>query len=147
MPWYRVFAAAEGAPALADIEVCLAGAGVPAARAFAEEADWAHARVQAGDVTVEIDRYQIGEEGIRVELNSWAAVLETREDDPLARGLMERVIQSKQLFYIEEPDLSSARGVCVLLSRGLARLADGFYQVDDEGFFAADGTLLIAEVA
>jgi hypothetical protein len=143
MTWYRVFAAAERAPALADIEACLAGAGVPVSRPFeTDEGVWACLFV--GELTVEVNRYQADEEGIRAELNSWAAFLETCEDDPRSRGLMERVIQSRQLFYIEEPS-PAAREVCALLSRCLARLADGFYQVDDEGFFAADGTLLVAE--
>jgi hypothetical protein len=31
------------------------------------------------------------------------------------------------------------------LCRFLARATDGFYQVDDEGFFEADGTLLVKE--
>jgi hypothetical protein len=113
--WYRVFCASEATPA--DTCGCLAGA---------------------------VHHYRADEEGIRAELNSWAAYVETFEQAPRHRELMERVIQSKQLFYFEEPS-PSAREACVRLSRHLARLAGGFYHVEDEGFFDADGTLLIAE--
>jgi hypothetical protein len=146
MKWYRVFCASERVPALADIEACLAGAGVSASHSPAEEADWVWLRFQAGEATVEVNRFRADEEGIRAELNSWAAFLETCEHDPRHRELMERMIQSKQLFNIEEPS-ESAREVCVQLSQCLARLADGFYQIDDEGFFEADGAILIADSA
>ena len=94
---------------------------------------------------VSVERYLADEEGIRNELNSWAAVLETCEPQPAALPLMERTIQSKQLFVVRSsaphPDSPAAHLVC----RTLAGLSGGFYQVDEEGFFDAAGTLLVRE--
>jgi hypothetical protein len=35
--------------------------------------------------------------------------------------------------------------VCVALARFLAGVTDGVYQVDDEGFYSADGVLILPE--
>src|SRR6187200_538644 len=117
MKWYRVFARSDVLPAPA---------------------------VLAGAEGVAVSRYGADEDGIRAELNSWAAFLETCDESPRQRELMERAIQARQLFLLEEPS-PEARPLCVGLSRRLAALTGGFYQVDDEGFFSADGTLLVAE--
>ena len=95
---------------------------------------------------ITVERFGADEEGIRAELNSWAAYLETHESSPHHLPLMERTIQSRQLFTVERPDdeASSAR-LCEALCRHLAGQTGGFFQVDEQGFFAADGTLLVGE--
>src|SRR5689334_1570405 len=91
-----------------------------------------------------VERFGADEEGIRAELNSWAAFLETC-DGPHAVPLMERAIQTRQLFTIHDPAGDRPDPGCVALCRRLAAETAGFYQVDGVGFFDADGTLLVAE--
>src|SRR5881275_78737 len=89
------------------------------------------------------------EEGIRAELNTWAAWLETCDYSPNHAALMEWVIQTRQLYTLRRPldhaDEVRLERVCVGTCRFLAGATDGVYQLDAEGFFAADGTLLLQE--
>jgi len=117
---------------------------------FAADAEgWYQAELAVGGVRLIVERWLADEEGIRGELNAWAAFLETCEHSPEAPALMERVIQTKQLFTIrkadEDADDALAGPLCVALSRHLAEATGGVYQVDDTGFFAADGRLLVRE--
>jgi hypothetical protein len=143
--WYRVFGSGERVPAPADIEACLAGARVHVTSRFAADADgWYRAELAAGPgPPLVLERWLADEEGIRAELNSWAAVLEASEGSPQAAPLMERVIQTRQLFTLSGPGGRAL--VCLALCRHLAAVTGGFYQADGEGFFAADGTLLVPE--
>ena len=112
--WYRVFGSLDAAPALA-VEPPLA-----------------------------LECFSADEEGIRAELDSWAAFLETC-DGPHAVPLMERAIQTRNLFTLHDPTEAGLDHACVTLCQHLATLTAGFYQIDDIGFFAADGTLLVSE--
>jgi hypothetical protein len=143
--WYRVFGSNDHVPGPAGIEGCLAGPGTPvSARFAADEAGWYRAELSAGPgPPLVLERWLADEEGIRAELNSWAAVLEACEDSPHARPLMERAIQTRQLFTLSDPAARAPE--CLALCRHLARVTDGFYQADGQGFFAADGTLLVPE--
>ena len=97
---------------------------------------WFEATLHPGALGVE--RYVAGEEGLRAELNAWAAWVETCALDP--EPLMQRLIGTQQLVCVEGPP-ESARAACEML----ARMHDGVFQVDGTGLFAADGTLLAAE--
>jgi hypothetical protein len=62
---------------------------------------------------------------------------------------MERVVQSQQLIVIRKP-LDAMNEIAlekVLLEtcRFLATRADGVYQIDGQGWFSADGGLLLQE--
>jgi hypothetical protein len=60
--------------------------------------------------------------------------------------LMERMIQTAQLFTLQSKEQSArAECVCGELCRFLAETTAGVYQIDERGFFAADGALLVAE--
>jgi hypothetical protein len=111
--WYRVFGALDAAPALAVVP------------------------------PLTLDCYSADEEGIRAELNSWAAFLETC-DGPHAVPLMERTIQARYLFTLHDPTGEHDRD-CVALCQQIAGVTAGFYQIDGVGFFDADGTLLVSE--
>ncbi len=91
-----------------------------------------------------LERYSADEEGIRAELNSWAAYLETC-GGPHHVYLMERTIQARHLFTLHDPTKDELDSGCVALCRHLAIETAGFYQIDAIGFFDADGTLLVAE--
>ena len=91
-----------------------------------------------------LECFRADEEGIRAELNTWAAFLETC-DGPHHVPLMEKTIQAKQLFTLHDPTEGELDRVCITLCRRLAALTAGFYQIDEIGFFDADGTLLVKE--
>jgi hypothetical protein len=149
--FYRIFARSEVLPAATEIEGAIAATGVPARCTWAAEGQtW-----YRGEVAVEdgepfvLERWLAEEEGIRGELNSWAAYLETCENSPEHVALMERAIQARQLFTLSGPEGSADEAlterVCAALCRHLATVTQGFYQADGAGFFAADGTLLVRE--
>jgi hypothetical protein len=149
--WYRVFAASDaGVPADA-ILAHLHGLGAAVAGDFrGDEGGWFAAELRFAETTpLHLERFLAGEEGIRGELNSWAAYLETCDYSPNHRALMERMIQTRQLFTLRRPvdaaDEVLVERLCVGLCRFLAASADGVWQADGEGFFAADGTLLLQE--
>src|SRR5262245_49510681 len=146
--WLRVFGARDEVPAPAGIEGCLAGAG--SVSFVADESGWYRADISAGEGSpITLERFLADEEGIRAELNSWAAYLETLDYSPHHVALMERTIQSRQLFTIRKPidhgDEAGIDRLCAALARRLAELTSGFYQIDGRGFFDAAGELLVAE--
>jgi hypothetical protein len=149
--FYRVFSSLATVPDPAGLEACLAGLGIAVPCSFsADEAGWYRADVAAGPgPAIAVERFGADEEGIRAELNAWAGYLELQEGSPHSQVLMERVIQSRQLFTIERPadppDQALAERLCEALWRHLARVTDGLVQIDERGFFAADGALLVAE--
>ncbi|MFO0877397.1 MAG: hypothetical protein U0840_08480 [Gemmataceae bacterium] len=145
MTWYRVFCALQTAPSLVELQQVLARLGVSVSATLESDGDdWESARLHLGDCTLELHRYLADQEGIRTELNSWAGVLEMWADHAISRGLMERTIQARQLIYFEAsaPALES---LGLVLASHLASALDGFFQVDGQGFFTADGVLRVSE--
>jgi uncharacterized protein (DUF1778 family) len=145
--WYRVFAAETVIPDPASIKTCLAESTTVVRCAFAaDESGWYRADLTVDDdLPLTLERYLADEEGIRAELNSWAAYLETLDHCPAHQALMERAIQTRQLFTLHSPDEQSKEMsalLCQKLCRHVATVTNGFFQVDEAGFFAADGRLL-----
>jgi hypothetical protein len=108
-------------------------------------------RELAEEPVVLLERFLAEEEGIRGQMNTWAAWLETVESSPYRERLMQQVINTRQLFTLRG---SQATGesrqvdeLCTGLCRFLAKLTGGVYQVDERGFFDADGKLLVEERA
>lgn len=144
--WYRVFGASSEMPASAAILGFLSERYASVTGDFAADASgWYRADVVVDGVCLQLERYLAEEEGIRAELNSWAAWLETREDIPEHAPLMVRMIQTAQLFTLHAEESRPSEQICVELCRFLAGTTKGVYQIDQRGFFAADGTLLVAE--
>ncbi|HVS37225.1 MAG TPA: hypothetical protein VMS17_16805 [Gemmataceae bacterium] len=144
--WHRIFAAADAEPAPAAILERLNTLVAAAGHFHGDDAGWFRAEFVVAGSTLVLERFLAAEQGIRAELNSWAAHLEAG-DDPERVRLMERVIQSRQLFTLERPDDAppTLDKVCISLCRFLAEAIDGFYQIDDRGFFSADGALLLRD--
>ena len=141
--WYRVFGSDPEMPASADILDHLTGLGASVRGEFAADATgWYRADLVVDGVRLQLERYVAGEEGLRAELNSWAAWLETQEDSPSHVALMERMIQTAQLFTLHA---SAETPASEQLCRFLAAATAGIYQIDGRGLFAADGTLLVPE--
>jgi hypothetical protein len=147
--WYRIFGGNEVTPAPAAILEHFQSQGLSARGDFAGDEDgWFQAELVVEGMPLRLERFLAREEGIRAELNSWAAWLETREDEPRHVALMERMIQTAQLFTLERPGDEAEAGsdrLCAGLCRFLAGVTAGVWQADGRGFFAADGTLLLAE--
>jgi len=149
--WYRVFGGSGVLPAPGAILEHLAGLGARVRGDFSGvEAGWFRAELAfGGPAPLELERFLADEEGIRAELNSWAAHVESGGDSPDHVRLMERIIGTSQLFTLYQPgggEEAPAEPLCVGLCRFLAQATGGVYQIDGQGFFAADGALLVAEV-
>jgi hypothetical protein len=144
--WYRVFCASDVAPSPESLLQTLNERAPVTGHFHGDEAGWFRAEIVVAGTTLILERFLANEDGIRAELNCWAAHLESCGDGPVTIQLMERMIQTRQLFTLECPDerLQSVPvdGLCMALCRFLASSADGVYQIDARGFFAADGTLL-----
>jgi hypothetical protein len=140
--WYRVFGAGHVEPTPGALLERLNQLAAVSGRFSGDDAGWFGAElVVAESVTLQVERFLSTEEGVRAELNSWAAHLETLGDGPEYTLLMERMIQTYQMFTVGV-SATAGDGVCVALCRFLAETTDGVYQIDGRGFFAADGTLL-----
>ena len=145
--WYRVFGRGEEQPPPEALLEHLRGLGVMGSAHFRGDDDgWTSFEIAPSEGTppLLLECYLSSEPDIRSELNTWAAWLETCEEGPHHLALMERVIQTKQLYTLLST-LPGADDVRDNLCRFLARTTDGVYHVDGEGFFAADGTLLLRE--
>jgi hypothetical protein len=147
---FRVFGTAIAQPEAAALlqDLRLAGHFVEGKFTTAEQ-DWVLADLipEKGEGAVQIDCYRRDEEDIRAKLNSWAAWLETMESNPNHLWLMQHMISTQQLYTlcpagVERPEIEN---LCVTACRFLARETAGVYQIDGQGFFAADGKLLLAE--
>jgi hypothetical protein len=150
--WYRVFGASNAAVEPAALLEHLRGLGFELRPLFrGDDLGWFHADLafEEGEPPIALDRYLVREEGIRGELNSWAAWLETVEGNPHAPRLMEHVIRTEQLFTLEQPLAEDgdalAEDVCRAACRFLARATNGVCQEDGQGFFDENGVLLVRE--
>lgn len=147
--WYRVFGTNDVQPEPARLlEEARRLGGDVSGRLRGDDQGWFRAElVLAGEeAPLPLERYLATEEGIRAELNTWAAWLEETGPGPAALRLMQHVIGTTQVFTLGplDPD-AEADAVCVGLCQFLARETAGVYQIDGRGFFAADGTPLVAE--
>ena len=83
-PWYRVFGSNDRQPAAEAIARHRQGLGIEVTAIEVDEDDlgWYRARLSAWPSaarTCEIERFLSSEQGVRAELNTWAAWLETRK--------------------------------------------------------------------
>ncbi len=93
--------------------------------------------IRAGELIIE--RYLLEADNLRPELDTWAAVVESWEAGDIGTRLMQRIIDTRQLFTLIGGDRLEE------WARFLASETHGFYQVDGSGFFEADGTPIILE--
>jgi len=150
--WFRVFGTNNAQPEPAALLEHLHQIGAPVPGQFrGDDQGWFRAdfTLAAGAAPLQLERYLAGEEGIRDELNAWAAWLETADYSPNNTRLMQHMVSTTQLFTLRRPiDLADEvllDKVCVGLCRFLAAATEGIYQADGQGFFAPDGSLLLQE--
>jgi hypothetical protein len=151
MRYFRVFGLNDREPGTAELEFW-ARRHDPGARVSyrTDDRGWFEAELAFPELEErwQIDRFLAEEEGIRSELNSWAAWLETQEGNPHHVCLMRHMIATRQVFTVKQADDDEAGAGnerVTELCRRLAQITDGVYQIDRRGLFAADGTLLIQE--
>lgn len=150
--WHRVFARSPDAPAPDAVLAHAHAAGFAARIGFrGDDLGWFAAAIELtpGTTPLLLDRYLAKDDDLRDDLNSWAAWLETQTHEPNHAMLMERVIQSQQLFTLRKPidcpDDAKMDALAESLCRWLASASDGIWQADGRGFFAADGAGLLRE--
>ena len=106
-------------------------------------------RLPGGGTPVLLARFLTAADDLRDYLNVFAADLETRDYSPNHGPLMRHVIQSQQLVTLRKPldaaDEVTLEKVLLETCRFLAARTDGVYQIDDVGWFAPDGTMLLQE--
>src|SRR4051812_7920478 len=99
--WLRIFASTDDVPDPAALAAALAGASPSF---VADETGWYSATIRHGEgPPVTLERFSAEEDGFRAELHGWAAHLETLDHSPHHVALMERAIQTRQLFTIGTP--------------------------------------------
>jgi hypothetical protein len=148
--WYRVFGTNDAQPQPAALLEHLHRLGLEVAGHFhGDDQGWFRAEVVATDEDepIRVERFLSKDDDIRADLNTWAAWLETMAANPHHERLMQHVIGTTQLFTVERPADAdeTADHVCTEICKFLARITAGIYQADNQGFFAADGTLLVRE--
>ena len=145
--WFRVFGTREEAPAPAALLEALRVEG----HFKGDDLGWFGVDfvLASGGDDLHLDRFLAEEDEIRDQLNAWAAWLETQDDSPYSRRLMQLMIGAQQLFTldcprdrIEEPPVQE---FCQTLCRHLAKETQGVYQIDGRGFFSPDGKMLVLE--
>jgi len=147
--WYRVFGRSEINPEPASLAEHLHAAGLLVEPHFkGDDLGWTSGELRLPTGTVVLERYLTKQDDLRDDLNAYAAMLETRDDSPNNGMLMQHAIQTKQLITlcksIDEADETTER-LLEATCRFLALATDGVYQIDDKGWFAASGELLLRE--
>src|SRR5262245_52014702 len=146
----RVFGSNHASLPPAALLEMLHGAGFAVTGHFRGDADgWFRAELiwPEHDVRIEVERFLAGEEGIRDQLNTWAAWLETA--CPNQPHWLERIIGTTQVFTLhnmsDEHEERPSGELCVAVCRLVAVQTEGIYQIDGGGFFRADGSLIAPE--
>jgi hypothetical protein len=150
--WYRVFGASDAPPDADALLQHLQELGLGLTGRFeGDEQGWFRAKLFSPEMhePIELERYLATEEGIRDELNAWAAWVEAAGDSPTHVRLMQHAVSTAQLLTLECPDDAQHQAtldrVCLAACQFFARQTAGVYQVDGQGFFAADATPLVPE--
>jgi hypothetical protein len=150
--WFRIFGTndAEAEPAVL-VELARVLEPSVTAKFSGDDQGWFRAifTVDPDEPRLILERYLASEEGIRSQIMTWIAWLETRETEPNRDSLMDHLVAVKQLFTLHmEEDGDEASWTSILpeaLCQCLARTTNGVYQADGWGFFTASGELMLAE--
>jgi hypothetical protein len=150
--YLRVFGRTDLEPSPAALAADLHAAGLAVEPHFkGDDLGWTggELRFAGGGTGVLLQRYLTAEDDLRDELDAFAAVLETCDYSPHAAGLMQLVIQTKQLVTLRRPvdasDEATLDDVLLRACQFLAYHTDGVYQIDGQGWFDPAGVLLVQE--
>src|SRR5579884_2408487 len=112
--WWRVFGTIETGPEPAAVLQRLYDLRLPVRGNFhGDDRGWFRAELCLnGEEPVHLERYLADEEGIRAELNTWAAWLEAQADARRSGWLMVQMIGTRQLFTLQAPAGVQSDGFC-----------------------------------
>jgi len=145
--WFRVFLLQEDGPKPSEIMECLQDLLPEVNGRFrTDEEGWFQLILTHPSVgELVLDHFMTLEKGVRSEINTWAAWLESNKKF----DLMERIIQVKQILTFEVTPEMEDNVLDTLVFKHiafkLAALARGFVHIDGIGFLEPDGTLLIED--
>jgi hypothetical protein len=139
--WYRIFSGTADEPDPVAMVEHLHDLGHRVAPHFTgDDLGWTSARLEQPDgPPLVVSRYLTKADDLRHDLNAHAAELETM-DDPASTTLMERVIQTQQMFTIE-----GSCDLCEALAKWLAARTGGLMQIDGRGWHDAEGNVLLKQ--
>ena len=150
--WYRVFALKSDKPQPAALQQHLQSLGVDVPfHVRGDDHGWTALTLTLAEDTsaLKLERFLAEEDDIRDDLDAWAAWLETQEHEPNHLKLMQYVIGTQQLFTLCRPldfaDEDLLNRVCEGMMKFLATQCRGIYQIDGQGFFAANGQRILQE--
>ena len=140
--WVRVFGRSEAGPDL-DRLCRVLQARVPGLAITSQDGTrgWEHLELRGSSESLTIERFWRDEEGIRGELQAWAAWLETVPANPHAERLMAHFIQTQQVFTMQ---CDTGTEFAAMVGGVLAAEVEGVWQMDGKGVFDAGGELLVA---
>ncbi len=150
--WHRVFGSLEKEPPPAELCEELLRHGFAVRPHFrGDDTGWFAARLElGGSSSLHIGRFLVQEDKLRGDLNSWCAWVETLPASTAHEALLDTFVCTKQLFTLfadAEAEGEAASLACSILCRWLAQQTEGIYQVDGQGVFDKQGTLLVADTA
>ena len=150
--WYRVFGLDAAPVSPAALAAHLHAAGVPVVPHFkGDDLGWTSGELHlpGGGTPVLLARYLTAEDDLRDDLNAYAALLETMDYSPNHAPLMEHVVRTQQLVTLRKPldhaDEVTLDKAVLETCQFLAANCEGVYQIDGQGWYAADGSLLLQE--
>lgn len=149
--WYRVFASQLVHPVPSTLLEALHAQGFSVESRFrGDDLGWFACEFQFGsDTPIYLERFLAKEDEIRDDLNTWAAWVEAQHYEPRRFELMEKIVQTQQLFTLRRPighaDEATLERFCLALVHWLAKQTEAIYQVDGQGFFDAEGRLVLEE--
>jgi hypothetical protein len=150
--WYRIFGRSEAGVPPELIAEHLHAVGLPVEPHFrGDDLGWTSGefRLPGLNTPVSLDRYLATADDIRDDLNTHAAVLETCDYSPNNGRLMEHVALTKQLIVLRKPldavNEVTLEKLLLEVCQFLCVHIDGVYQIDGQGWFEADGTLVLQE--
>jgi hypothetical protein len=152
-PWFRVFGTNDALLEPVAVVQGVSTLGVPARGKFHAGPDWFEGELIIDDAyCLLLERYPEGD-NLSPALASWIDWLETAPDIRYYHWLLGHVRQTRQLFTLHQRPTGPGEAamdplverVCAGLCRFLARETAGVYQVDGQGFFDAEGLLLVGE--
>lgn len=143
--WLRVFSAASTEPNVAALENELRRRwpGLTLA-VVGDDQGWYECSVLIAEKPsgCVLQRYLREEEQVKGELSAWAAWVEEQPPGPNNELVMARLATAQQVFTLTMgSDVQLARAA----AQWLATATDGIWHEDADGFFAADGTMLLRD--
>ena len=149
--WHRVFGLKSNEVSPRQLTEHLHRLGIAVEPHFkGDDLGWTAGELRLpGGSPVRLERFLTSEDEIRRDLNTFAAEIETMTFAEHRQRLMQHCIQTEQLIVLRRPvdhsDDATLDTVCIEALQLLATHTDGIYQIDGEGWFAADGKCLLQE--